>query len=300
MSAERSKWMRWQGRDGERALRSLRMAVEIVRLTYASYTTHNCSMRAAAIAYYILLSFFPLVVLIIVLASSFLTQEYTQEFVLAFADRYMPGTDQLVQVNIRQMLRSRGWAGALSILGLVWSGSNVFASIHQALNEIWEVEERPSIWWQRLLSIATVGAMLALFALSLVTTILGRILRSLPWYYWGMAPVSDGRLWETMASILGLLTTVIFFFTIYRLLSVSPLRWWELLPGSVIAALLWEVAKQIFATYVASFQPYNLVYGSLGRLIAFVIWSYLTGVILLLGAELTLAWRQTSHHIPER
>lgn len=270
------------------------MLVRIIRLTYANYAAHNCSMQAAAIAYYILLSFFPLVVLLIVLASSFLTQDYTQEFVLAFADRYMPGADQLVQVNIRQMLRSRGWAGALSILGLVWSGSNVFASIHHALNEIWEVEERPPIWWQRLLSIATVGAMLALFGLSLVTTTLGRILRSLPWYYWGMAPVSNGRLWELAASVLGSLATMLFFFAIYRLLSVSQLHWWELVPGSVVAALLWEIAKQVFTAYVASFQPYNLVYGSLGRLIAFVIWSYFTGVILLLGAELTLAWRQVS------
>ena len=60
---------------------------------------------------------------------------------------------------------------------------------------------------------------------------------------------------------------------------------------SIVAALLWEIAKQGFTRYVTTFEPYNLVYGSLGKFIAFIIWSYTTAAILLLGAELAIAWR---------
>jgi membrane protein len=263
----------------------------LLKSTFANYGKHNCSMRSAAIAYYILLSFFPTVVLLVVLASSFLTRSRTQETVFAFVDRYLPGADQLVQLNIEKLLRNRGWASVLSILGLFWSGSNVFANIHRSLDDIWDVHERPPFWWQRLLGLASIGAILALFVLSLATTATGRLISRLPELTLGMISVEYGQLWGRVTVWIGTAPTVLLFFAIYRLLSTAPLRWWELVPGSIVAALLWEIAKQGFTHYVTTFEPYNLVYGSLGKFIAFIIWSYTTAAILLLGAELPIAWR---------
>jgi membrane protein len=282
---------RWQSLT-ERADRVTGGLLSVLRLAAANYAAHDCSIRAAAIAYYVVLSFFPLVVLLIVLGSSFLTQDHARDTVFTFVDRYLPGANQLVQLNIEQLLRNRGAASVLSILGLVWSGSNVFASIHRSLNDILGTRERPSYWWQRLLGVASVGAVLVLFALSFVATALGQLIDSLPHALFGLDMAAYGQLWRRIAALVGVLPTILFVFTIYRLLSASPLRWWELVPGSIFAALLWEVAKQLFTRYVTSFRPYNLVYGSLGKLIAFVIWSYMSGAILLLGAELTVAWKQ--------
>jgi membrane protein len=282
---------RWQ-HLAERVDRATGGLVTVLRLTAANYAAHNCSIRAAAIAYYVVLSFFPLVVLLIVLGSSFLTQDHARDTVFTFIDRYLPGANQLVQLNIEQLLRNRGAASVLSILGLVWSGSNVFANVHCSLNGILGTRERPSYWWQRLLGVASVGAILALFALSFVATALGRLIDNLPKALLGLDVDAYGQLWGRVVALVGVLPTILFVFTIYRLLSTSPLRWWELMPGSIFAALLWEIAKQLFTSYVTSFRPYNLVYGSLGKLIAFVIWSYMSGAILLLGAELTVAWKQ--------
>jgi membrane protein len=281
---------RWRG-VGERVDRCTGGMWTLIESTFANYRRHNCNMRSAAIAYYILLSFFPTVVLLVVLASSFLTQSRTQETVFAFVDRYLPGADQLVQLNIEKLLRNRGWASVLSTLGLFWSGSNVFANIHRSLDDIWNVRERPSFWWQRLLGFASIGAILSLFVLSLATTALGRLISRLPELTLGLIPVEYGQLWGRVTVWIGAAPTVLLFFAIYRLLSTAPLRWWELVPGSIVAALLWEIAKQGFTRYVTTFEPYNLVYGSLGKFIAFIIWSYTTAAILLLGAELAVAWR---------
>jgi membrane protein len=263
----------------------------LLRTVVTNYGKHNCSMRAAAIAYYILLSFFPMVVLLVVLASSFLTQSRTQETVLLFVDRYLPGSGELVQLNMDRLLRSRVWASAFSILSLLWSGSNAFANTHRALTDIWDVQTRPLFWWQRLLGMASVGVVLCLFVLSLLATAVGRLICSLPQFTLGLISVEYSQLWGKVTVWIGIVTTMLFFYAAYRLLSATPLRWWELVPSSIVAALLWEVAKQAFTAYVITFEPYNLVYGSLGKFIAFIIWSYVSAVVLLLGAELAIAWR---------
>jgi len=264
----------------------------LLRATYTSFVAHHGNMRAAAIAYYIVLSFFPLVALLIVSTSSILTQEDSRQAVCVFVSQYMPGIDQLVQLNIEKVLLGRGWATVLSVLGLVWSGSNVFASIHVSLNEIWGVVKRRSFWWQRLLGIAAVGAILSTFALSMIMTTLGQIISSLPTLSVGLISVEYGRLWGTVTKMVGIVPTILLFFAIYHLFSSAPLVWSELLPTSIVAAIVWEIAKQFFTRYITVFEPYNLVYGALGKFIAFVIWSYFTGVILLLGAELPMAWRR--------
>ena len=264
----------------------------LLRTTYAGFVAHHGNMRAAAIAYYVVLSFFPLVALLIVSTSSILTREDSRQAVCVFVERYMPGIDQLVQLNIEKVLLGRGWATVLSVLGLVWSGSNVFASIHASFNEIWDVLERRSFWWQRLLGIAAVGAILSTFALSMVITTLGQIISNLPALSVGLISVEYGRLWGTITRLVGIVPTILLFFAIYYLFSSASLRWSELLPTSIVSAIVWEISKQFFTRYITVFEPYNLVYGALGRFIAFVIWSYFTGVILLMGAELPMAWRK--------
>ncbi len=276
-----------------RIVRTLAGALsKLARVTVANYGKHECSMRAAAIAYYILLSFFPLVLLLIVLSSSFLTQLETQEAVFVFIDSYLPSADQLIQLNIYQLLRYRAVASVLSLLSLFWSGGNVFASIHHALNVIGEVKEPKSFWWQRLLSFASVGLILFMFALSLAITTVGDIIGKLPDLSLGLLSVEAGELWGRVTTWIGFAPTILLFYTIYRLLSNIPMRWWEWIPGAVVGGLFWEIGKQLFTDYVINFQPYNLVYGSLGKFVAFIIWSYYTGVILLIGAELTVAWQQ--------
>jgi membrane protein len=265
--------------------------VMLVRTTGMNYAKHECAVRAAAIAYYILLSFFPLVLLLIVLSSSFLTRTETQDAVFAFIDNYLPNADELVQLNINQLLRYRTVASALSLLSLFWSGSHVFAGLHHALNAIGEVKEPKSFWWQRLLGLASVGLILFLFALSLVLTALDGIISTLPDLSLGLISVEASKLGARLTTAGGGVLTVLLVYTIYRLLSNIPMQWWEWLPGATLSGLLWELGKQFFTNYVIAFQPYNLIYGSLGKFIAFIIWSYFTSVILLVGAEFTMAWK---------
>lgn len=257
-----------------------------------NYGRHECAMRAAAIAYYVLLSFFPLVLLLITVSSSFLTDTETQTLVYGFVDRYLPSADQLIELNISQLLRYRTVAGVLSMLGLFWSGGNVFAVIHRALHAICGVEQLRSFWWQRLLSLASVGLILAMFVLSLGLTTAGTIVSRLPELSLGAITIETGRIWGRIAFWLGFAPSILLYYTVYRLLSDFEMRWWQWVPGAIWGGLSWELGKQLFTHYVVNFKPYNLIYGTLGKFIAFIIWSYYTGVILLIGAELSVVARQ--------
>ncbi|MBN1934949.1 MAG: YihY/virulence factor BrkB family protein [Anaerolineae bacterium] len=285
----------WQ-RLGQRFDRYTGGLPTILRRVTLNYARHECSVRAAAIAYYILLSFFPLVLLLITVSSSFLTDAETKALVFEFVDRYLPSADQLVELNIGQLLRYRTVASVLSMLGLFWSGGNVFAGLHRALNAICDVEQPRSFWWQRLLSLASVGLILFTFALSLGLTTMGKIISQLPNLSLGLISVETGQIWGRVTSLIGFAPTILLFYTIYRLLSNMNMRWWEWVPGAVLGGLFWELGKQLFAHYVINFKPYNLIYGTLGKFIAFIIWSYYTGMILLIGAELSVVisgvWRE--------
>lgn len=285
----------WQ-RLGRRIDRYMGGLPTILRRVMLNYARHECSVRAAAIAYYILLSFFPLVLLLITVSSSFLTDAETKALVLDFVERYLPSAGQLVELNIGQLLRYRTVASMLSMLGLFWSGGNVFAGLHRALNTIGDVEQPRSFWWQRLLSLASVGLILLTFGLSLGLTTLGKVINRLPNLTLGLIAVETGPLWGRITVWMGFVPTILFFYTMYRLLSDTAMRWWEWVPGAVLGGLFWELGKQLFAHYVINFKPYNLIYGTLGKFIAFIIWSYYTGMIVLIGAELAVVisavWRE--------
>jgi membrane protein len=70
----------------------------------------------------------------------------------------------------------------------------------------------------------------------------------------------------------------------------AQVAWSDVLPAALLASIVWEVAKHGFAFYVAEFALYSLVYGSLAAVIVLMLWSYLSGVIILLGAEFSVQY----------
>jgi membrane protein len=91
------------------------------------------------------------------------------------------------------------------------------------------------------------------------------------------------------------LLSIAAFILIYRTMPRAAVDWQDVWPGGLAAGIVWEVAKQLFAWYLGNFARYGLVYGSVGAIIAFLFWCYLSAMILLLGAELTAEysrWRR--------
>ena len=271
----------------------------IIQRAIVSYGRDGGSSQAAAIAYYALLSFFPLTLLLLSIGSSLLIE--AQDQVVNFVEGFLPTAGDLVRYNVTSVMETRGAIGGLAVLGLLWSASSVFAAIDRAVNRAWGATTLRSFWRQKALALAIVIAVGLLFVISALMTTAYNLLTSLstPWLDIEQLGNHLGRRWLTL--LWPMLLDYFVFLILYRLLPVIHVRWRDALPGAVVAATAWQIAKAGFNLYLRNFASYNLVYGSVTTIIVFMAFTYIAAVILIMGAEFSSAWtslRRERNHPP--
>jgi membrane protein len=292
-----SQWVRLRKRAGRiytSADRKLGGWLSLLCATGREFQNDDGATMAAAIAYYALFSFFPVVLLMITVSSFFFSSATAQREVIAWAELYIPASGDLVRANIGQILRVRGTVSIVALLGLLWSGSGVFTALDRAVNRAWNVTELRPFWQQKLLAFSMIVGAGALLLVSIVSTTFFNVIRRLRlpltgWHLFGkwlMVP-------DLLSTLLPVTLTILIFLLIYRMLPGTTVRWSDVWLGALLTGLGWEVAKYLFTWYLANFASYNLVYGSVALLIAFLAWSYYTGLILILGAEFTAEYAKT-------
>lgn len=261
-------------------------ALTVARQVITEFGRVNGTILAAAIAYYTLLSIFPLILGLIALVGLIIGNPETQRRLVADVAGLFPGSDQLIQSTIRQVVQGRGTAGIVATLGLVWSASGVFSGISQALDRIWKVPESRNLALNTVLAIGLVFAVGLIFVASLVLSAGLRLAENLDLPLLGVSLGAVPFLFDLVGLVLPLLITFGIFAAIYRFIPNIRLTWPQVWPGALLASLLFEASKQAFAWYLSSFAHYNAVYGSIGAVIALLTWSYYAAIVLLLGAEL--------------
>lgn len=258
--------------------------------SYKGFLQHQGTANAAAIAYYTLFSLFPLTLLLISLGSFVLNSQEAQERALAVVAGYFPAAVELVRTNIERVLELRGTAGAIGVLGLIWSASGLFGGLSRAINRAWDVQTPRPAWAERALAAGLVLLSALLFFLSLYSTPVIELVSRLSSVLLSSSPVSPSLVMNLASKILPYLLTALSFSFFYTVLPSTHVAWVEVLPGALLASFAWEVAKIGFTVYLGGFASYNLVYGSVAAVIAVLLWSYISGVIILLGAEFTVQY----------
>jgi len=243
----------------------------------------DSGVAAAAIAYYALLSLFPLTLLTIAIASFSLGPAMEQHLVVQKLEFYAPALGQLFGANIDGIVQSRGPASIVALVGLIWSAPAVFYTLILTLNKMWGIERLRSVWKRRglglLFVLAFVGStlFLASFAGSMISSLR-------PWLPDQLIPIGSG-----LSLALAILLDVASFMVLYMLLPHGAATWREILPGAIGAGFLWELAKKAFLSFVSTYiSMSNLVYGSVAAIIAFLAWAYLSSLIFLFGAYLSV------------
>ncbi len=258
----------------------------------------DSSITAAAIAYFALFSLFPLTLLSISIASFTLGTLTDQHLIVQKLEFIAPALGQLLGQNLDEIILARGPVTSIALLGLIWSASTIFFTLTQTLNEIWGNRRRRAVWKRRGLAILFVLAFVgpALILASFASSMMANLRTWLPT---PIHPVGVG-----ISFGIALLLDVALFMVIYSLLPHGDSTWREILPGAIGAGLLWELAKKAFLFFVSTYlSASNLVYGSVAAIIAFLAWAYLSGLIFLFGAFLSVAYfhrNQKQKTIPER
>lgn len=253
-----------------------------LQATGREFQNDNGFTMAAAIAYYALFSFFPVVLLMITVSSFFFSSATAQKEVIAWVEKYMPASGNLVRANIGYVLRVRGTVSLLAILGLLWSSSGVFSALDRAVNRAWDVTELRPFWQQKLLAFGMILGAGGLLVLSISSTTLFSVVRRL-----GLSLTGWQLFGNLFSTLLSVTPTILIFLLLYKILPNTTVRWSDVWLGAILTGLGWELAKYLFTWYLTDFASYNLVYGSVALIIAFLAWSYYTGVIFVWGAEFT-------------
>jgi membrane protein len=260
----------------------------VLKRTLKEYKADNLTDLAAALTYYGVLAIFPMLIVLVSLLG-LIGHSATQPLVENLS-KVAPGPAREIFTNaIQNIQRSKGTAVILFIVGLagaLWAASGYIAGFMRASNVIWDVEEGRPIWKTiplRLLVTLITALLLTLSAIAVIVTgSLAKQVGGLIGVSSGVVTVWDIAKWPVMILFVSLMFSILYY--------ASPnvrqpgFRW--VTPGGVFAVLAWIVASFAFALYVASFSSYNKTYGALGGVVAFLVWLWITNIVILLGAEL--------------
>jgi membrane protein len=258
--------------------------------SFKEFQDDNLTDWAAALTYYAVLALFPaLIVLVAILALAGQYPQTTNAQLNINGNVAPKNTVNAVQPTIENVVKNKGGAGALlgfGLVGALWSASGYIGAFIRASNSIYEVREGRPFWRLRPLQIAITIFMVVLLALISLSLVLTGGLAKAVGDQIGLGSTAV-TVWN-IAKWPVLLVVVMFMFAVlyYAAPNVRQPRFRWISPGGVIAVLLWIIASALFAFYVANFGSYNKTYGSLGAAISFLVWLWITNVVLLFGAEI--------------
>jgi membrane protein len=261
---------------------------QVLKRTITQFQRDALTDRAAALTYYSVLSIFPGLVLltaILGLLPPSTTQTLTDN-VTALA----PGQGgQILSTAIGELQQSRGAAGPLAIVGIagaLWSASGYVGAFMRAANIIYDVEEGRPVWKTIPLQLGLTVAAVVLLAVSAAGIVATGSVAERAGQLVGLGStgvlVWDIAKWPVIAALVSLAFALLYWAA--PNVKQPGFRWVS--PGGVLAVVLWVLASVGFGFYVTHFGSYNKTYGSLGGVIVFLVWLWISNVAVLLGAEL--------------
>lgn len=264
-----------------------RSRLGVLRRTVREFREDNLTDWAAALTYYGVLSIFPaLLALVSVLGllGSSAIQPLTDNL-----RAVAPGPAKEILTSALQNLQaSQGAAGIMVIVGLVlalWSASGYVAAFMRASNSIYDIGEGRPIWKTLPVRLGVTLVTVVLLAISAVAVVVTGPLAEQVGNVVGLGSAAvtawDIAKWPVLILIVSFMFALLY----WAAPNVKHPKFQWVSPGGLVAVLLWIVASAAFAFYVANFSSYNKTYGSLGGVIAFLTWLWISNVVILLGAE---------------
>jgi membrane protein len=246
--------------------------------------------HAASIAFYALLSLFPFVLLMLSVIGSVTADASDRDAVVGFVFRYFPRQFDFITGQLDAFRASTVRIGVGGVVALVWASLGFFNAVTAAVNHAWGVEKRRSFLKHRLvgfLMLLSAGGVL-MVAIALVSAVkvvqtnwFGRLEMSSPWIDW-----FSGVTANQLATLLLIACVALIFYYIPN----TRVRFRDVWPGAIIVGLLWRAALAGFTWYARDLARWNVIHGSITTVVIFLIWIYVSAVILLYGVELTAAF----------
>lgn len=271
----------------------LKRFIKILPKVYQEYVRDDAGFLAAGIAFYALLSLFPMLLVgILILSYVAPVNASAQDYSWQMASIYLPPSAlHYVQTSLQSMQGHSGRIGLLGLLALLWSGRHLFRALELGLHRAWEIPVRRSYIRGNLLSVAMIllCALLTLAA-GLVTAVLSwvqAVLSHLPHPQFAGFTLDQAILWSWFHTwILQPLISTLLFLMLYVMLPSRQVPFMAAVPGALFASVAWRISSYIYVHWALRLLELNPVYASVGSIAGLLLWLYFGAIVFMMGAEL--------------
>jgi membrane protein len=254
------------------------------RFLWRRFRDDKCFETAGALSFTTLFAIVPLLTAVLAMLSVFPVFSDLRSLFTGFVFRnFVPAAGETVQGYLLQFAGNASRLTTLGVLALLVSALLMMASIEDRFNRIWRVPVRRKggarflMYWAAL----TLGPLLIVAGVAASSWVFAQPLLH--------GAARQGLFGLNLIAVLPFATTLLALLLLYVLVPNCRVRWRDAVAGALVAALLFELARKGFGLYVQGVASYRQVYGALSAIPIFLIWVYLSWVIVLLGATLTAA-----------
>lgn len=267
---------------------------EVIVRTARKTMNDDVVNSAAALAFWFMLGFFPLLFAVAGMVSMIGVGHGAHGLLVRYLGKVLPSSAATLVQQVLSETTGRGVG--LSLLFALWSASSATAGLTDALNAIYGLKETRPWWkarWRAVELAAGTGALLTI-AVLLVAYIPVLVRAIAP----GSTLILIWRIAEWPAAACLLFIVLLFLYRYSPDIQHQEWRW--LRPGSVLAMIVWLAVSFGFKIYIRNFSNYGMLYGSVGTLIILMFWFYLSGAAILIGGELNAILEDAAgqHQVP--
>ena len=259
---------------------------ELLKRTLKDTSEDDAFGLAAQLAYYFFLALFPALLFVLALASFFPLTNFIDEIVVALRPIAPAEIISFLDEQLRRVSNAdSGGILTIGILGAIWSSSAAVVAIIGSLNRAYDIEEgRP--WWKvRLTAIGLTIALAVMILVSFSLIVAGPTVAEHLASVFGLGAAFEWT-WKILQWPLAFFLVSSAVGLVYYFAPDAEQDWAWITPGAIVGTLLWVIVSLVFKFYVANFADYNATYGAVGGVIVLLLWFYISGLAILVGAEL--------------
>ena len=247
------------------------------------------TLLAGHIAFAGMFALFPFIIFLTTLAGEMGQSAAAQDFVKFGLGALPDQVRQAIEPAVREVLTGgRQGLMTLSIIAALWAVSSAFEAARYALNLAYEVKQTRAIWWQRLQSML----MVLLFSIGIIVVMVTVVAVPIAWVLaelFDFAPIEWRLRYDTIRIVLSAILLLFLVLPLYIWLPNRRLGVLDVLPGAVLAVTMWLAGGSVYSWYLLNLSRFTVTYGSLGGVVATLLFFYLSALIFIFGGEVSAA-----------
>jgi membrane protein len=259
---------------------------DVIKRVARDVSENQLMTQAAAITFYALLSFFPALAALVSIYGLIADPATIMKQVDALSGVLPGGGQELLTEELKSLTSASngglGWGLILGLATSLWTSNQAMKALFGALNVVHEEHEKRSFFKLTALTLAcTAGVVLFMIVALIGVVVVPAVLN-----FVGLGGVTEVLIkwlrWPVLLLIVGVLLAALYRYGPSR----ETAKWRWVSYGSAFAAILWVIVSLLFSWYVANFGNYNKTYGSLGAVVGFMTWIWISSTVVLIGAQL--------------